>query len=100
LNSSKLLDIEEGLDGKFSSSERKMLWTIGRPDGISRRPDDWQGIEFFDFVNCAKSSRSTLNSGIPIKKHLYKEVILSNRIWASRNYHVGLSVRVQDAITA
>jgi hypothetical protein len=38
-NSSKLLDTEEGPNGKFSSSERMMLWTVGRLDGISRRQD-------------------------------------------------------------
>jgi hypothetical protein len=36
---SKLFDIEEGQDGKFSSSGQMMLWTKERPDGKSRRPD-------------------------------------------------------------
>jgi hypothetical protein len=84
-NSSKLLDIEEGPDGKFSSSGRMMLWTIWRPDGISRRPDCWQGTRFFWLVDCAESSESTLNSGIPVKKHHYKEVILSNKMWPITN---------------
>jgi len=26
-----------------------------------------------------------LNSGIPVEKHLYKEVILSNRMWPITN---------------
>jgi hypothetical protein len=39
---------EEGPDGKFSSSERMMLWTVGHPDGMTRRPDGWQGTKFFD----------------------------------------------------
>jgi len=38
-SSSNLLDTEEGPDKKFSSSGQMMLWTVGRPDGISRRPD-------------------------------------------------------------
>jgi hypothetical protein len=36
---SKLLDTEEGPDGMFSLSGRMMLWTVGRPDGMTRRPD-------------------------------------------------------------
>jgi hypothetical protein len=47
-NSSKLLDKEEGPDGKFSSSEQMMLWTVGRSDGISRRPDGCKGSDFSD----------------------------------------------------
>jgi hypothetical protein len=47
-SSSKLLDIEEGLDGKISPSRRMMLWTVGRPDGISCRPDGCKGSDFFD----------------------------------------------------
>jgi hypothetical protein len=45
-NSSKLLDIEEGLDGNFSSSRRMMHWTVGRSDGISRRLDGCKGSNF------------------------------------------------------
>jgi len=67
-SSSKLLHIREGLDGKFSSSGWMMLWTVGRLDGISRRPDGWQGIGFFWLIDCTESSGSTLNSGIPVKK--------------------------------
>jgi hypothetical protein len=44
----KLLDIEECQEGKFSSSGGKMLWTDGRLDGMSRRPDSWQGTKFSD----------------------------------------------------
>jgi hypothetical protein len=47
-NNSKFLDTEEGLDGKFSSFERMMLWTVGRPDGMSRRPDGYKGSDFSD----------------------------------------------------
>jgi hypothetical protein len=84
-SSSKLLGTKEGLDGKFSSSGRMMVWTVGRPDGMTRRPDGWQGTEFFWLVNCTESFGSTLNSGIPVEKHLYKEVILSNRMWPITN---------------
>jgi hypothetical protein len=38
-SSSKLLNIGEGPDGKFSSSRWMMLWTVGHPDGISRSPN-------------------------------------------------------------
>jgi hypothetical protein len=47
-SSSKLLDTEEGQDGKFSSSGRMMLWIVGLPDGISRRPDDCKGSDLSD----------------------------------------------------
>jgi hypothetical protein len=30
-----------------TSSRRLALWTDGRPDGMIRRPDGWQGSEFF-----------------------------------------------------
>jgi hypothetical protein len=39
------------------------------------------GNRIFWLVNWAESSVSTLNSGSPVKKHHYKEVILSNRMW-------------------
>jgi len=38
-----------------------MLWTVGRPDGISCRSDGCRGSDFSD---CKESSGSTLNSGI------------------------------------
>jgi hypothetical protein len=47
-NSSELLDTKEGSDGKFSSSERMMLWTVGLPDSISRRLDGCKGSDFSD----------------------------------------------------
>jgi len=57
-----------------------MHWTAGRPDGMTRRLDGWQGIEFFDLQTVQNLLKTLLNSGIPIKKHLYNEVILSNRM--------------------
>jgi hypothetical protein len=44
-NKSKLLDIKEGPGWKFSSSGRMMLWIVGCPDGISRRPDGCKGSD-------------------------------------------------------
>jgi len=85
-NSSKVLDTEEGPEGKFSSSRQMMLgqlsvkaeyhvvWTIQR-------------IRFLWLEICAKSSRSislkkkTSENGWTLnKKHHYMEVILSNRM--------------------
>jgi hypothetical protein len=62
-----------------------MLWTAGRPDGMTRRPDGWQGTEFSDLQTVQNLLETLLNSGIPDKKHLYKEVILSNRMWPITN---------------
>jgi hypothetical protein len=45
-NRLKLLDTDEGPDEKFSSSGQMMLWTVGRPDGISHRQDGCKGTEF------------------------------------------------------
>jgi hypothetical protein len=46
-------DTKEGPDRKFSSSGRYdtsfgrlVLWADGCPDGMTRRPDSWQGTEF------------------------------------------------------
>jgi hypothetical protein len=57
-----------------------MLWITGRPDGISRRPDGWQGIGFSDMQTVLNFLEALLKSGIPVQKHHYKEVILSNRM--------------------
>jgi hypothetical protein len=75
----------EGSDGKFSSSGRMMLWTDGRLDGMTRRPDGWQGTEFSTFQTMQNLLEALLNSGVPVKKHLYKEEILSNRMWPITN---------------
>jgi hypothetical protein len=47
-SSSKFLDIKEGPGGKFSSSGWMMLWTVGRPDGISCRLDGCKESNFSD----------------------------------------------------
>jgi hypothetical protein len=44
-------DTEEGPDGKFSSSGRMMLWTVGRPDSMSHRPNGYKGSDFSDLQN-------------------------------------------------
>jgi hypothetical protein len=62
-----------------------MLLIDGLPDGMTRRPDGWKGTRFSNFANCAESFGSTLNGEIPIKKHLYIEVILSNNKWPITN---------------
>jgi hypothetical protein len=62
-----------------------MLWTDGRPDGMTHRPDGWQGTEFSDLQTVQNLLEALLNSGILVKKHLYKEVILSNRMWPITN---------------
>jgi DNA primase len=67
------------------SSEWLMHWTAGHPNGMTRHPDGWQGTKIFDLQTVQNLLETLLNSGIPDKKHLYKEVILSNRIWPITN---------------
>jgi hypothetical protein len=62
------------------SSGRLELWTNEHPDGMARRPDDWQGTEIFDLQTVLNLLEALLNSGISVQKHHYKEVILSNRM--------------------
>jgi hypothetical protein len=42
--------IQERISTKLESrwSGQMMLWTVGRPDGISRRPDSYKGSDFTD----------------------------------------------------
>jgi hypothetical protein len=58
---------------------------VSRPDGMTRRPDGWQGTEFSDLQTVQNLLETLLNSGIFFKKHLYKEVILSKRMWPITN---------------
>jgi hypothetical protein len=44
----ELLDTEDGPNEKFLSSKRMMLWTVGCPDCISRRPGGFKGSDFSD----------------------------------------------------
>jgi hypothetical protein len=62
-----------------------MLWTDGRQNGMTRRPDGWQGTKFTDLQTVQNLLEELLNSKIPVKKHLYKEVILSSRMWSITN---------------
>jgi len=57
-----------------------MHWTAGRPNGMTRRLDGWQGNKFFDLKTVPNLLKILLNSEIPIKKHYYDELILSNRM--------------------
>jgi len=93
----KLLDIEEvrtGIhvvwtddalvwwaSGRYDMlSRRLVLWTAGRPNGMTRSPDGWQGTKFSDLQTVQNLLETHMNSGIPVKEHHYKEVILSNRM--------------------
>jgi hypothetical protein len=49
-----------------------MHWIAGRPDGMTRCPNGWQGIKFSDLQTNQNFLETLLNSGIPVKKHLYK----------------------------
>jgi hypothetical protein len=49
------------------------------------RPDGWQGTEFSDLQTVQNLLETLLNSGIPVKEHHYKEVVLSNRMWPITN---------------
>jgi hypothetical protein len=57
-----------------------MQWTAGRPDGMIHPPDGWQGTEFSDLQTVQNLLETLLNNGIPVKKHHYDKVILSNRM--------------------
>jgi hypothetical protein len=37
------------LSGRYVTSSGQLIhWTVGRPDGMTRLPDGWQGTEFSD----------------------------------------------------
>jgi uncharacterized lipoprotein YddW (UPF0748 family) len=57
-----------------------MHWTARRPDWMTRRSDGWQGTKISDLQIMQNLLETLMNSGIPDKKHFYKEVILSNRM--------------------
>jgi hypothetical protein len=65
---------------KSTSSERLMHWTAGHLDDMTRRLDGWQGTKFSDLQTVQNLLETLLNSRIPVKKHHYNEVILSNRM--------------------
>jgi len=65
--------LHRGRSGREStSSERMMLWTDGRPDGMTRLPNGWQGNKFSDLQIVQSLLETLLNSRILVKKHLYK----------------------------
>jgi hypothetical protein len=68
-----------------TSSGCMMLWTDGRPQGMTRCLDGWQGTKFSALQTVQNLMEALLNSGIRVKKHLYEEVILSNRMWPITN---------------
>jgi len=61
--------------------------TDERSNGMTRRPDGWQGTEFSDLQTLQNLLEALLNNGIPVKQHHYNEVILSNRIWPITNQY-------------
>jgi hypothetical protein len=96
----KLLDTEEGPDEWcFSLSGVRMVWQVvwtagsmdrwasGRDDTSSRR---LARNRLFCLANSAESSETLLNSGIPIKKHIYIKVILSKQNVANHNLTICL----------
>jgi hypothetical protein len=52
---------------------------------MTRRQDGWQGTEFSDLQTMQNLLEALMNCGIPVKKHHYKEVILSNKMWPITN---------------
>jgi hypothetical protein len=81
---------DDALDRRMSgwfdmSSGQLALLTDGSPDGMTRSPDGWQGTGFSNLQTMQNLLEALLNSGIPVKKHPYKEVILSNKMWPITN---------------
>jgi hypothetical protein len=76
------------------ASGRLALWTNGHPDGITCRSDGWQGTKFSALQTVQNLLEALLNSKIPVKKHLYKEVIFVQQNVANyklTNSHFGHS---------
>jgi hypothetical protein len=66
--------LESSSSGRYDTSSRRLvLWTADRPDG-------WHGTKFFDLQIVQNLLETPLNSGIPVKEHHYKELILSKRM--------------------
>jgi hypothetical protein len=62
-----------------------IVQTDGPPYGMTRRSNGWQRTEFSALQTVQNLLEALMNSGIPFKKHLYKEVILSNKMWSITN---------------
>jgi len=77
-------------DGMIRRPDGWCFWTAGRPEG-------WQWTEFFDLQTVQNLLETLLNSGIPVKEHHYKEVILVNltslvpSYAVSKIYHASLA---------
>jgi hypothetical protein len=106
----KLLDTEEGPDGNprhpdgwcFGLSGVRTVWhdvqTVGTMDRWASRRDDTSserlaGNRFFLTFKQCRISGTLLNSGIPVKKHLYIQVILSNQNEANYKLTMPMIVR-------
>jgi hypothetical protein len=50
-----------------------MHWTADHPDGMTRRLDGWQGIEFSDFQTVQNLLEILLNIRIPVKSVITKK---------------------------
>jgi hypothetical protein len=82
--------MQAGVVRSFSTQRKvrtgiHVIWTNdaladGRPDGMTRRPNGWQGTEFSNLQTVQNLLATLLNSEILVKEHHYKEVILSNRM--------------------
>jgi hypothetical protein len=59
-----------------TSSGRMEQWTDERPDGMTCRPDGWQGTDFSDLLNLLKHFWIAESL---VKQHLYIQVILSKQ---------------------
>jgi hypothetical protein len=54
--------------GRYNMSfGRLVLWTAGRPDGMTHHPDGWQGTKYYDLQTVQNILETLLNSGILIK---------------------------------
>jgi hypothetical protein len=63
-------------------------WTDECSDGMTRLLDGWQGTDFSDLQNL-------LNSEIPVKQHLYIQVILSKQNKANHKLTCPMPVRTK-----
>jgi hypothetical protein len=62
------------------SSGQLVLYSARRPNEMTRRPDGWQGTKISDLRTVQSPQETLLNSGIPVKKHHYIEVISYNKM--------------------
>jgi len=60
--------MQAGAVRNFSTQGKVQKESSRRPDGMTHRPDGWQGIEFSALQNVQNLLEALLNSGIPVKK--------------------------------